>query len=115
MTPEDLEEEDEGWVGLARVEALSSLSPTSEQAECGLVRAAGGCHWAHGIYKLQFAVNRIIVHSPQAPLSMGFPRQEDWSGLPFPSPGDLPDPGIKPASPTLAGSFFTTEPPGKPR
>ena len=49
MTPEDLEEEDEGWVGLARVEALSSLSPASEQAECGLVRAAGGCHWAHAM------------------------------------------------------------------
>ena len=42
----------------------------------------------------------------QAPLSMGFPRQEYWSGLSFPSPGDLPDPGIQPASPTssaLAG------------
>ena len=50
----------------------------------------------------------------QAPLSMGFPRQEYWSGLPFSSPGYLPDPGIKPASPTLAGRFFTTEPPGKP-
>ena len=45
---------------------------------------------------------------------MGFPRQESWSGLPFPSPGDLPDPGIKPASPALAGGFFTTELPGKP-
>ena len=45
---------------------------------------------------------------------MGFSRQEYWSGLPFPSPGDLPDPGIKPASPALAGRFFTTEPPGKP-
>ena len=47
----------------------------------------------------------------QAPLSMGFPRQEHWNGLPFPSPGDLPDPGIKPvppASPELAGGFFTT-------
>ena len=46
----------------------------------------------------------------QAPLSMGFSRQEYWSGLPFASPGDLPDPGIKPASlmsPTLAGGFFT--------
>ena len=51
----------------------------------------------------------------QAPLSMGFPRQEYWSGLPFPSPGDLPDPGIKSMSPALAGRFFTTEPPGKPR
>ena len=49
----------------------------------------------------------------QGPLSMGFVRQEYWSGLPFPSPGDLPDPGIKPGSPALAGRFFTTEPPGK--
>ena len=50
----------------------------------------------------------------QAPLSMGFPRQECWSGLPFPSREDLPDPGIKTASPALAGIFFTTEPSGKP-
>ena len=50
----------------------------------------------------------------QAPRSMGFPRQEHWSGVPFPSPGDLPDPGIEPASPVLAGGFFTPEPPGKP-
>ena len=40
-------------------------------------------------------------------------RQEKWSGLPFPTPGDLPDPGIEPRSPALAGRFFTTEPPGK--
>ena len=39
---------------------------------------------------------------------MGFPRQKYWSRLPFPSPGDLPDPGIEPASPALAGGFFTT-------
>ena len=44
---------------------------------------------------------------------MEFSRQEYWSGLLFPSPGDLPDPGIEPASPVLAGGFFTTEPPGK--
>ena len=50
----------------------------------------------------------------QDPLSLEFSRQEYWSGLPFPSPGDLPDPGIEPASPALAG-FFTTEPPGKPQ
>ena len=49
----------------------------------------------------------------QAPLSVGFSRQEYWSGLPSPSPGDLPDPGIKPATPTLASGFFITEPPGK--
>ena len=45
---------------------------------------------------------------------MGFSQQEYWSGLPFPPPGDLPDPGIKPRSPVLASGFFTTEPPGKP-
>ena len=58
-----------------------------------------------------FATPWTIAH--QAPLSMGFSRQEYWSRLPFPSPGDLPDPGIKPASPALACGFFTTEPPGK--
>ena len=51
----------------------------------------------------------------QSPLSAGLPRQDYWSGLPFPSPGDLPDPGIEPTSPALAGGFFTTEPPGKPK
>ena len=45
----------------------------------------------------------------QAPLCMEFPRQEYWNGLPFPSPGDLPNPGIKPVPPALAGEFFTTE------
>ena len=52
----------------------------------------------------------------QAPLSMGFPRQEHWSGLPFPAPGDLPYPVIEsvfPASPALAGEFFPLVPPGK--
>ena len=50
----------------------------------------------------------------QAPLSIGFSRQEYWSGLPFPPPGDLPNPGMKPKSPALAGRFFTAGPPGKP-
>ena len=49
----------------------------------------------------------------EAPLSMGFPRQESWSGLPFPSLGSLPDLGIETVSPALAGRFFTTAPPGK--
>ena len=59
-----------------------------------------------------FATPWTVAH--QVLLSMGFPRQEYWSGLPFPSPGDLPDPGIEPMSPALAGRFFTTEPSGKP-
>ena len=50
----------------------------------------------------------------QAPLSMGFPRQEHWSVLPFPSPGDLSNPGMEPTSPALAGRSFITEPSGKP-
>ena len=57
--------------------------------------------WPYGLYLL-------------SPLSMGFSRQEYLSGLPFPSPGDLPNPGTEPTSPALAGRFFTTEPPGKP-
>ena len=50
----------------------------------------------------------------QPPLSMGFPRKEYWSELPFPSPVDLPDSEIEPGSSALAGGFFTTEPPRKP-
>ena len=50
----------------------------------------------------------------QASLSMGFSRQEYWSGLPFPSPGDLPDSGIEPWSPTLEADALTSEPPGNP-
>ena len=49
----------------------------------------------------------------QAPLSMGFSRQEYWGGLPFPSPGDLPDPGIEPGSPASEADALTSEPPGK--
>ena len=61
---------------------------------------------------LTLAALWIVAH--QAPLSMSFSRQEDWRGLPFPPPGALPDPGIEPESPALAGRFFTTEPPGMP-
>ena len=49
----------------------------------------------------------------QAPPSMRFSRQECWSGLPFPSPGDLPDPGIEPGSPALQADTLPSEPPGK--
>ena len=50
----------------------------------------------------------------QAALSVGFPRQDYWSGLPFPSPGDLPDLGIEPTSLVLAGGSFAAQPPGEP-
>ena len=75
-----------------------------------------------------FLVNRVVLVAEscpsllwppwpaahQAPLSLGFLRREYWSGLPFPSPGDLPNPGTEPKYPPLAGGFFITEPPGSP-
>ena len=50
----------------------------------------------------------------QASLSIGFSRQEYWSGLPFPSPGNLPDPGVEPRSPVLQVDSLPSDPPGKP-
>ena len=58
-----------------------------------------------------FVTPRTVTY--QVPPFMGFSRQEYWSGLPFPSPVDLPDPGIEPGSPTLQADTFPTEPPGK--
>ena len=59
-----------------------------------------------------FAVPWTVAY--QAPPSMEFSRQDYWSGLPFPSPGDLPDPGIEPGSPTLQADALPSEPPEKP-
>ena len=59
-----------------------------------------------------FATPWTAAH--QAPPSMGFSRQEYWSGLPFLSPGDLPNPGIEPGSPVFQADALTSEPPGKP-
>ena len=78
--------------------------------------------WSHiknifAMYVLIVVVWRFTIPwtvTLQAPLSMAFPRQEYWSGLPPPSPGDLPHPGIEPTSPALVGRFLTAEPPGKP-
>ena len=74
--------------------------------------------WQVGVESLSrvclTVTSRTIAY--QAPLSFGFSRQEYWNGLPFPPPGDLPNPGIKPVSPAssaLASGFITTEPPGK--
>ena len=67
----------------------------------------------HSVVSGLFVTPQTVVR--HAPLSMGFPWPEYWSGLPFPTPRDLPDPGIKPTSPVLAGRFFTTSaPPEKP-
>ena len=57
-----------------------------------------------------FAILWTVIY--QASLSMRFSRQQYWSGLPFPSPGDLPDPGIEPSSPALQADALSSEPPG---
>ena len=62
-------------------------------------------------YVWLFAIPRTVTH--QASLFMGCSRHESWSGLPFPPPGDLPDPGIEPRFPALAIGFFNTELPGR--
>ena len=85
-----------------------------------LIRMQSDCYFIHWVTIhllllscVQFFVTTWTV-ACQAPLFMGLPRQEQCSGLPFPSPGDLPNPGIKLESPALAGGFFTMEPPRKP-
>ena len=70
--------------------------------------------WGLGLSCVRlFATPWTVVY--QAPPSMGFSRQEYWIGLPFPSPGDLPDPGIEAGYPALRGDDLPSEPPGKPQ
>ena len=77
-------------------------------------------NWKHRLWVYICMLSRVRHFGTQwtitcqAPLSTGLSQQEYWSGFPFTPPGDLPDPGIKPRSPALAGGFFTPEPPGKP-
>ena len=85
-------------------------------------RAAGSGDWnrswSRRVSIQSFSRVRLLTTpwtaARQAPLVHGFSRQESWSGFPFPSPGDLPSPGITPAFPALTGGFFTIVPPGKP-
>ena len=68
---------------------------------------------SHSVMSDSLRPHGTVAH--QAPLSMGFSGQEYWSGLPFPSPGDLPNRGIKPRSPALQADALSSEPPGKPQ
>ena len=83
---------------------------------------AGGFSTTSATGKAQSVSHSVMSNfcnpKDSSPLSMRISRQDYWSGLPFPSPGDLPDPGmepVSPASPALAGGFFATESPGKPK
>ena len=67
------------------------------------------------VKSLQSCLTLCQTVTHEAPLSMGFSRQDYWSRLPFLSPGDLPDPGIKPRSPALQAEALTSKPPGKPK
>ena len=86
------------------------LEPDMEQwtgSKLGKVKVKSlSCVWF-------FAIPWTVAY--QAPPSMGFSKQECWSGLPFPSPGDLPNPGIEPRSPELQADALPSEPPGKPQ
>ena len=90
---------------------LSNLFCTLELKHHSVV---DGCVYVScSVMSDSFAIPCTIAH--QAPLSMEFSKQEYWSGLPLPSPGDLPDPGIEPGFPTLQADFFLpSELPGKP-
>ena len=104
-------------------EVARSCPTLSDPMDCSLP----GCS-IHGIFQarvLEWGAIALLQLCPnlcdprtvncQAPLSIGFPRQEYWSALPFSSPGDLSDSGIELTTPILAGGFFTNEPSGKPK
>ena len=114
-----LRQEDRGGLPLSSPGSFPTQRPNP-----GLYTAGGLLHCRQILHRLSHqgslmcsVLSRVQLFATpwtvacQAPLSMGFFRQEYWSGLPFPPPGDLSEPGVKPASlmsPTLAGGFFTT-------
>ena len=88
-----------------------SYTPLAGKLLPGFILYSILCEWSRSVRL--FATPWTVAY--QALPSMGFSRQECWSGLPFPSPGDLPDPGIEPRSPTLQADALPWEPSGKPR
>ena len=98
----------EGWYFYRKQQWFLCLCLCSEQGLVGLSEKVHICVCSVAHSCLTLVTPSTVAF--QAPLSMGFPRQDYWSGLPCPPPGDLPDPGMEPA---LVGGFFITSPPGK--
>ena len=124
----DMSFERKGW-RMVRESAGSKAITGSEEEVCvhpswrhvqtsvrmkGEKAGPGSCECGGLVAKscLTLLTPRTVAHQP--PLSIGFPGQEYWRGLPFPSPGDLPNLGVEPGSPTLQADSLPTEPPGKP-
>ena len=106
-------------------EALFTIARIQKQAKCPSAEEwikktwkyvcwsiVCGCVGVHTHCSVVSSSATVWTVTHQTSLSTEFSRQEHWSGFPFPSPGNLPDPGINPASPALAGGFFTTTAPG---
>ena len=89
---------------------VTTLMAESEEALKSLLMKVKQVKWSGSVVS-NSATTWSVAY--QVPPPMGFSRQEYWSGLPFPSPGDLPSPGIKPRSPALQADSLLTEPPGK--
>ena len=87
---------------------------TQPRAEADGVGVQGRGERSPNVERGMLTASAIYIIAPQAPLSMGFSRQEHWSGLPCPPPGDLPNPGMKPGSPALQTDSLPLEPPEKP-
>ena len=92
------------WLNLSLLHSRQILYHMSHQRQLVYIYMLLTCVWL-------FVTPWTVAH--QAPQSLGFSRQEYWSGLPFPSPGELPDPGIEPRSPALRADALTSEPPWK--
>ena len=97
-SPQGRKESDDSYA-LSKTRGLHSYSPNVENVSHS------------GMSQLFTTPGTVACQSPS---SMGFSRQEYWRGVPFPSPGDLPDPGIKPRSPKVQANALPSEPPGKP-
>ena len=108
------------------INIIEQTNTTTQHIRCFQTRAhtdiydtIGRLHYFKVKVKVKSLSRVLLFATPwtvayQAPPSMGFSRQEYWSGLPFPSPGDLSNPGIEPGYPAFQADALTSEPPGKP-